>query len=440
MPLGTHVPGKVGRTRRPASQEICHRSWSRASASGGVFRRDVNSRWARQGRWRRASDDRGDGWTRSGFLALANALDHARRRGIGPSAATLAASAAYDQWTVAGELDGHRPLWRIALDDEADTELYVSSVTGEIVQATTRRARRWNYVGSSAHWIYPTALRSRPAARTAAVWAIALAASIAALAGAVIGVLRIIPRRARPTPCRGWHALHHLLGLACGIFVLSWIVSGWLSMDDCLLFSSGRLNDTETAMIGAPSWTALPAGPPHGPSAQVREIEWFFFDGMPYRRERTDVATQLLFREVRGEEAWPPGAFLTLTEVQGQARRLGPACSVARIDLAADPYATAPSTPGAPAYRISCGDLWYDIDGASGATIDRLDPLRRAHRWLFGALHRLDIPYLAARPALRGALIVMLCGCGLAFSLTGCVIAWRRARLWMSGKRGRAMG
>jgi hypothetical protein len=45
---------------------------------------------------------------------------------------------------------------------------------------------------------------------------------------------------------------------------------------------------------------------------------------------------------------------------------------------------------------------------------------------VFDAPHTLDFPYLTARPALRGALVVILCGCGLAFSLTACVIAWRR--------------
>jgi hypothetical protein len=46
-----------------------------------------------------------------------------------------------------------------------------------------------------------------------------------------------------------------------------------------------------------------------------------------------------------------------------------------------------------------------------------------------GAFHRLDIPALNARPVLRSALIVLLCGGGLLFSLTGVVIGWRRLRM-----------
>jgi hypothetical protein len=43
-------------------------------------------------------------------------------------------------------------------------------------------------------------------------------------------------------------------------------------------------------------------------------------------------------------------------------------------------------------------------------------------------LHTLDVPFLTARPVLRSALVVGLCGFGFAFSLTGVIVAWRRLR------------
>jgi hypothetical protein len=60
--------------------------------------------------------------------------------------------------------------------------------------------------------------------------------------------------------------------------------------------------------------------------------------------------------------------------------------------------------------------------------LEKLDPSRRAYRWLYGALHNLDFPALAARPSLRTGLVLTLCAAGLAFSLTGVVIGWRRLR------------
>ena len=74
----------------------------------------------------------------------------------------------------------------------------------------------------------------------------------------------------------------------------------------------------------------------------------------------------------------------------------------------------------------SCGDTWFHIDGADGRPIEKLDVSRRAYRWLFQALHTYDYPLLAANPPWRTLIIVTLCLGGLAFSITGVVIGWRR--------------
>src|SRR5262249_7147886 len=65
----------------------------------------------------------------------------------------------YDQGTVAGDSDHDRPLKRIALNDDHGTEISLSAATGAVVLSTTRTQRLLNYVGSIAHWLYPTELR-----------------------------------------------------------------------------------------------------------------------------------------------------------------------------------------------------------------------------------------------------------------------------------------
>jgi hypothetical protein len=64
----------------------------------------------------------------------------------------------YDQWTVSGARFD-RPLFRLLLDDDAKTQLYVSSATGKPVQMTTARERFWNYLGAIPHWLYFSKLR-----------------------------------------------------------------------------------------------------------------------------------------------------------------------------------------------------------------------------------------------------------------------------------------
>jgi hypothetical protein len=57
--------------------------------------------------------------------------------------------------------------------------------------------------------------------------------------------------------------------------------------------------------------------------------------------------------------------------------------------------------------------------------------------WPLHSLHTLDFAPLTSRPLLRSVGIVALCLCGLAFSLTGVVLAWRRVRTTMAGTNGR---
>jgi len=64
-----------------------------------------------------------------------------------------------DQWSVTTRYDPLRPLYLIALGDNADTKLYISARSGEIALDTNRTERVWNWLGSIPHWIYPTVLR-----------------------------------------------------------------------------------------------------------------------------------------------------------------------------------------------------------------------------------------------------------------------------------------
>jgi len=194
----------------------------------------------------------------------------------------------YDQWTVAGEFDSDRPLYRVALDDDAGTELYVSSATGDVVLLTTQNIRLANYFGSIAHWIYPAPLRHKRQTWSTLMWWLSLVATIGASIGVMIGVVRL----RTGTAYRGLQRWHHTFGLMIAPFVLCWIFSGFLSMGDG----------------GLSGFVARPVS-------------------------------------------------------------------------------------------------------------------------LFRAMHTFDFPPLASRPLLRTSLIVGLCLCGLAFSLTGVTLAWRRLRM-----------
>ena len=64
---------------------------------------------------------------------------------------------------------------------------------------------------------------------------------VVAVTGFWIGILRMRLRQryldGGITPYRGWKAWHHIAGLTGGVFVLTWIFSGWLSLGPGEFFS-----------------------------------------------------------------------------------------------------------------------------------------------------------------------------------------------------------
>lgn len=385
----------------------------------------------------RAIDGR-DATLTSAAVALAIARDHARSRGLDADQAAIVTRQNYDQWSVPNGFDRHRPLFRVALGDAAGTEVYVSSLTGEVVLDTTRSERGWNLAGSVLHWIYPTVLRRNWQLWDRVVWTLSLLASIAALLGAVLGLARIKRRGGLlGSPYRGWHALHHLIGLAATVFVLTWIVSGWLSMDHGRLFSRGQLTTGEAGELSVPpdwrtvssfDWGAMPS--------PAREIEWFAFNGNIYRRDRIGLGSQTLTRAGEMHRDGQAGV-LNAQEVRSLMARLALRCDAPVVLADNDDYPAQSAVPGAPVYRSRCGDIWFDIDGADGSVLQRLDASRRAYRWAYSALHTLDFPVLMAHRRVREILIVGLCALGLVFSITGIVIGWRRLRLTFASQDAR---
>lgn len=361
--------------------------------------------------------------------ALRLALQYARLRGLDSSHAAYAELAAHDQWTVPNGLDPYRPLHRIRLHDTAGTELYVSAVTGEVVRDTTRFERGWNYAGAVLHWIYPTALRKHWAAWDSTVWWLSLTALVGAVTGLIVGVTRARWKHAAGlSPYRGMHYWHHLLGLACAAFVLTYIFSGWLSMDHGRLFSKNAADPQEiAALAGGTFETARFGDVPLAQAQGAKEIEFVLLGGQPYLRARFDADKQLIV----GRQGNAVAHFAPSTVTAAARPVLSGQCGAVEAVAADDAYYVTPSAGDTPLYRLRCADArhtWIHVDGATGQIIEQVDDSRRWYRWLYSALHTFDMPWLVAHPMLRTLLIVSLCLSGLLFSLTGIVIGWRRLK------------
>ena len=64
-----------------------------------------------------------------------------------------------DQWIPFGELKKEMPIYKIHFADDAKTQLYISSQSGEVLQLSNRNERFWAWLGAIPHWVYFTWLR-----------------------------------------------------------------------------------------------------------------------------------------------------------------------------------------------------------------------------------------------------------------------------------------
>jgi uncharacterized iron-regulated membrane protein len=338
-----------------------------------------------------------------------------------------------DQWSVTARYDPLRPLFLVALGDESGTEIYVSARTGELALDTTQRERVWNWFGSIPHWIYPTVLRKDGAAWRQVVLWISGICLVVAVTGFWIGILRLRLRRryarGTVTPYRGWMAWHHIAGLIGGVFVLTWMFSGWLSLNPGEYFAArGPTRDIAVGYAGhdTPQIAAtLPSVPPSG----AVEVRFVWLGGRPLM-----VLTNSDGSEVAADPASGRATMLSDDEIFAAAARLLPnAAMIARLRiLQFDAYWYPHHNERVlPVLRVGFDDAaesWFHIDPRNGDVLGRLDNSRRTYRWLFNALHSLDLPLLLRHRPAWDIVTVLLSLIGMIVSTSGVVIGWRRLK------------
>lgn len=338
-----------------------------------------------------------------------------------------------DQWSVTARFDPLRPLYLIGLGDAAGTELYVSSRSGEIALDTTRQQRVWNWLGSIPHWIYPTVLRKDgPLWRDVVLW-ISGVCLVVAVSGFWIGILRLRLRRRYASgaisPYRGWMAWHHIAGLIGGVFVFTWMFSGWLSLNPGGAFSGRGVMREIAAGYSGHDTPDIVAGFRAAPSAQAVEARYVWIGGRPLVMLDDSNGHRSLADPVTGVPA-----VVSRDEIIAAARRAMPGASLISARQLDEPDAywyTLHHKRELPVLRIAFDDparTWLHISPVTAEILDRSDDSRRSYRWLFNALHSLDFPLLLSFWPARDVVVWLLSAVGTIVSISGVVIGWRRLR------------
>lgn len=364
------------------------------------------------------------------------------------SAATLATSQAQlielDQWTVASSLNQDRPLWRL---QQADGQWwYFSAQSGALVRDVSRSERWWNYAGAVLHWVYFTPFRAEAGLWRESLWILSLLVLLAAVSGVWLGLLRMRKGKNQAlSPYRGTQRWHHLLGLGCAGFVLTYLLSGWLSLDGGRVFRQVAPLDSRTALQGGefqPELFAKPFGPkPFGTTTAtdfaVKEIQLLQLAQQPYQRllglsDQTNLPDQLLLTGNVQRNSFVPSRFFDQATLALASKSLAEhfGCEPLGQIAATSAYRVAGLLPELPVYQLQCklDNTVLQFDSASGLLTSNTNTPQRGYRWFYQALHTLDFPLLLAYPTIRTGLTLLLGVIGLLFSLTAVLLAFKRLK------------
>src|SRR5688500_3348973 len=91
-----------------------------------------------------------------------------------------------DQWSL--QQVRYAPLYKASMADARGTALYVSGLTGEVVQDTHATERLWNWLGAVPHWLYFTPLRKDGALWSSVVIYASLLGTFLTLTGIYVGI------------------------------------------------------------------------------------------------------------------------------------------------------------------------------------------------------------------------------------------------------------
>jgi hypothetical protein len=316
-------------------------------------------------------------------------------------AATVTALDSPDQWTVSGEFTPLRPLDKYSWAD--GQEVYVSEVTGYVVQSTTRASRLGAYFGAIPHWFYFTPLRQNGRLWSRIViWTSGIGAFASTL-GLIIGIWIALP--AQRVPYSGQKRWHAILGLIFGLFACTWAFSGMLSMEP-FAFSAGP------EPLGGRIERAL-----HGSGFKTLEVA---------------LTPGVKIVDLNALAGHPESILLAVHDAVKPARIVEQRI-VAEYEAY---YLDRRGQHPLPALFVRLNDprdSTFYIDPVTPHIVEAYDSASRWNRWLYHGLHSLDLPWLYAhRPAWDLAILTLLLG-GASLSITSLILAWRVLRRTILG-------
>lgn len=353
-----------------------------------------------------------------------------------------------DQWIPFSNLKEEMPIYKITFADEAGTELYLSSRTGEALQCSTRNERFWAWVGAIPHWVYFSSLRQNDALWSRTVIWLSGIGCLMVIAGIWVtaDVWRKARRRRLFSPYRKrWYHWHYVSGIFFGIFVLTFTFSGMMSLADLpewIHKPAMQHSPTRLLRAGAPKaeryaldYRAVIAAHP-----DVVQIEWNNFRQHAYytatdgKREYYIDAADSLPRPLHLSEAEIRQAIEAVYRADTASQHPLPQIRLTQIEQFETYYRDMSSMyrgrPQLPVWKAETDDADHSVYYIHPETgiVRYVNTAARWKYWSYTALHRMRLPGLNSNGTLRkGVLWVLLAG-GSVVSVTGVALSIKYLR------------
>lgn len=332
-----------------------------------------------------------------------------------------------DIWIMYDRYQKELPIYKVHFDDKEKHQLYISSKTGEVQQFTSFSQRVWAYIGAIPHKLYIPALRKNTRLWTETVTVLSLTGFFAGITGLFVGIDAYIrayrkKKKIKSPYKKKIYRWHHVLGVIFSFFIITWSISGALSLRK------------------VPQWMAKTHNPiPMGIKGKaisldkyildhknildqyndVKRIEWSYFQGKAVYN--AVIGNKQISFDASSSELQE----LNLTEADIKKvihHNHGEVDFVMETIVDYENYYMPWTRSLAlPAYKVTVADAdnsIYYINPKNG-DYRYVNDNRKMRKWMFSGLHYFHIKWLVDRPILWTLLIWTLAlGC-IGISLTG---------------------
>ncbi|WP_321331994.1 PepSY domain-containing protein [uncultured Bacteroides sp.] len=342
-----------------------------------------------------------------------------------------------DQWIPFGQLKKEFPIYKFYFKDKEKHQLYISSKSAEVLQFTSYGQRFWAWLGAIPHWVYFTSLRQDKDLWTLSVICLAIPGILMTISGIYVGIDAYVQRYKRKRTFsspykKKWYWWHHVTGMLFGIFVLTWIFSGMMSVVDTPQWVGKTHKEYPIDKVMA-SGKISPENYPldyreviKAYSGKVKSIEWDNFRDIPLYHIQTGkkkITLDASADTVRTLQLSPATVLQAVNAIQGSTVRK-------EIELLHqyDAYYIARSGHlPLPVYKITVNDAdagCYYINPATGE-YRYVNTHSRWSFWLYQGMHSLKIKWLVNHPLVWIFVMWTLLIGGAIVSLSGVVLGIR---------------